>query len=90
MTKMKFLYCLYILEVILILPMLGDNKNQLFLDIQIFHNFVITVIFGFNCVVNFYYCILKYNKQRIDYIGIALLFSVILFLPINNIIIAIK
>lgn len=86
---MKFLYCLYILEVILILPMLGDNKNVV-LSSQIIHNFVITIIFGFNCVVNLYYCILKSNKQRIDYIGIALLFSVILFLPINNIIIAIK
>ena len=86
---MKFLYYLYILEVILILPMLGDNKNVV-LSSQIIHNFVITIIFGFNCVVNLYYCTLKSNKQRIDYIGIALLFSVILFLPINNIIIAIK
>lgn len=86
---MKFLYCLYILEVILILPMLGDNKNVV-LSSQIIHNFVITIIFGFNCVVNLYYCILKSNKQRIDYIVIALLFSVILFVPINNIIIAIK
>jgi len=86
---MKFLYCLYILEVILILPMLGDNKNVV-LSSQIIHNFIITIIFGFNCVVNLYYCILKSNKQRIDYIGIALLFSVILFVPINNIIIAIK
>lgn len=86
---MKFLYCLYILEVILILPMLGDNKNVV-LSSQIIHNIIITIIFGFNCVVNLYYCILKSNKQRIDYIGIALLFSVILFLPINNIIIAIK
>ena len=87
---MKFLYYLYILEVILILPMLGDNKNQLFLDIQIFHNFVITVIFGFNCIVNLCFWAFKSNKQRIDYIVIALLFSVILFVPINNIIIAIK
>ena len=86
---MKFLYCLYILEVILILPMLGDNKNVV-LSSQIIHNIIITIIFGFNCVVNLYYCILKSNKQRIDYIGIALLFSVILFVPINNIIIAIK
>ena len=86
---MKFLYYLYILEVILILPMLGDNNNVV-LSSQIIHNIIITIIFGFNCVVNLYYCILKSNKQRIDYIGIALLFSVILFLPINNIIIAIK
>lgn len=86
---MKFLYCLYILEVILILPMLGDNNNVV-LSSKIIHNIIITIIFGFNCVVNFYYCILKSNKQRIDYIGIALLFSVILFVPINNIIIAIK
>ena len=86
---MKFLYYLYILEVILILPMLGDNNNVV-LSSQIIHNFIITIIFGFNCVVNFYYCILKSNKQRIDYIVIALLFSVILFVPINNIIIAIK
>ena len=86
---MKFLYYLYILEVILILPMLGDNNNVV-LSSQIIHNIIITIIFGFNCVVNFYYCILKSNKQRIDYIVIALLFSVILFVPINNIIIAIK
>ena len=86
---MKFLYCLYILEVILILPMLGDNNNVV-LSSQIIHNIIITIIFGFNCVVNLYYCILKSNKQRIDYIVIALLFSVILFVPINNIIIAIK
>ena len=87
---MRFIYCLFILEVILILPMLGDTKNKTFLDVQIIHNIIITIIFGFNCVVNLYYCIFKSNKQRIDYIGIALLFSVILFVPINNIIIAIK
>ncbi len=87
---MRFIYCLFILEVILILPMLGDTKNKTFLDVQIIHNIIITIIFAFNCVVNLYYCIFKSNKQRIDYIGIALLFSVILFVPINNIIIAIK
>ncbi len=86
---MKFIYCLFILEVILIFPMLGDNNNVV-LSSKIIHNIIITIIFAFNCVVNLYYCIFKSNKQRIDYIGIALLFSVILFVPINNIIIAIK
>ena len=86
---MRFIYCLFILEVILILPMLGDNNNVV-LSSKIIHNIIITIIFAFNCVVNLYYCIFKSNKQRIDYIGIALLFSVILFVPINNIIIAIK
>lgn len=89
MTKMKFLYYLYILEVILILPMLGDNKNVV-LSSQIIHNIIITIIFGFNCIVNLCFWAFKSNKQRIDYIVIALLFSVILFVPINNIIIAIK
>ena len=86
---MKFLYYLYILEVILILPMLGDNNNVV-LSSKIIHNIIITIIFGFNCIVNLCFWAFKSNKQRIDYIGIALLFSVILFLPINNIIIAIK
>ncbi len=86
---MKFLYYLYILEVILIFPMLGDNKNVV-LSSQIIHNFFITIIFGFNCIVNLCFWAFKTNKQRIDYLVIALLFSVILFVPINNIIIAIK
>lgn len=89
MTKMKFLYYLYILEVILILPMLGDNNNVV-LSSKIIHNIIITIIFGFNCIVNLCFWAFKPNKQRIDYIVIALLFSVILFVPINNIIIAIK
>lgn len=86
---MKFLYYLYILEVILILPMLGDNNNVV-LSSQIIHNIIITIIFGFNCIVNLCFWAFKSNKQSIDYIVIALLFSVILFVPINNIIIAIK
>lgn len=86
---MKFLYYLYILEVILILPMLGDNNNVV-LSSKIIHNIIITIIFGFNCIVNLCFWAFKSNKQRIDYIGISLLFSVILFVPINNIIIAIK
>lgn len=89
MTKMKFLYYLYILEVILILPMLGDNNNVV-LSSKIIHNIIITIIFGFNCIVNLCFWAFKSNKQRIDYLVIALLFSVILFVPINNIIIAIK
>ena len=51
---MRFLYFLYFLKVILILPMLGDNKNSLFLDVQIFHNIIITIIFGVNCIVNLF------------------------------------
>ncbi|OCG29351.1 hypothetical protein A9G34_05110 [Gilliamella sp. Choc4-2] len=78
-----FLYVLYFLEVCFIFPGLGNNGIGTISPQEII-NFIIVVLFIFNCIVNFFYILLKKHKRRADYIVVALLFSFITFVPINN------
>jgi hypothetical protein len=83
LSMVYFLYVLYFLEVCFIYPSLGYNGIGTISPQEII-NFIIIVLFIFNCIVNIFYILLKKHKGRADYVAVALLFSFIIFVPINN------
>ena len=81
-----FFTILLSIEYFFIFSRLGKNSNLILSD-QNVTTFLIIILFIFNAIIGLLYLLIKSNKKPSDYITITLLFAVIFFIPINDLII---
>lgn len=81
-----FITILLSIEYLLIFFRLGQNRNLILSDQNVTTGLII-ILFIFNAIIGLCYLLIKSNKKTSDYITITMLFTIIFFIPINNLII---
>lgn len=81
-----FIKILLSIEYLFIFSRLGQNRNLILSD-QYVTTGLIIILFIFNAIIGLCYLTIKSNKKKSDYITITMLFAIIFFIPINNLII---